>query len=79
VVHFFDPDGLAGEGYAEVDLFVVQAKTSAAGHHDGAVVERVVRIGDAKIVSNFVRGKFGEPKSPASKKPVVLHPLIMGC
>ena len=31
-----------------------------------------------RVVSNFVRGKFGEPKSHASKKPVVLHPLIMG-
>ena len=30
------------------------------------------------VVSNFVRGKFGEPKSAASKKPVVLHPLITG-
>src|SRR3984885_9434987 len=47
VVNFFDADRLAGEGYAEVDLLVVQAKTSATGDHDGAVVERVVRIGDA--------------------------------
>ena len=31
-----------------------------------------------RVLSNFVRGKFGEPKSAASKKPVVLHPLIMG-
>jgi len=30
-----------------------------------------------EVVSNFVRGKFGEPKSAASKKPVVLHPLVM--
>src|SRR5207245_8210949 len=30
-----------------------------------------------RVVSNFVRGKFGEPKSAASKKPVVLHPLVM--
>lgn len=30
------------------------------------------------VVSNFVRGKFGEPKSAASKKPVALHPLVMG-
>jgi integrase len=30
------------------------------------------------VVSNFVRGKFGEPKSSASKKPVVLHSLVMG-
>jgi integrase len=31
-----------------------------------------------RVVSNFVRDKFGEPKSAASKKPVVLHPLVMG-
>jgi integrase len=30
------------------------------------------------VVSNYVRGKFGEPKSAASKKPVVLHPLVLG-
>jgi integrase len=30
-----------------------------------------------RVVSNFVRGRFGEPKSAASKKPVVLHPLVM--
>lgn len=30
------------------------------------------------VVSNFVRGKFGEPKSAASKKPVVLRSLVMG-
>jgi integrase len=30
------------------------------------------------VVSNFVRGKFGEPKSAASKRPVVLHSLVMG-
>jgi hypothetical protein len=47
VVHFLNTDGLAGEGGAEVDLLVVQAKTSAAGDDDGAVVERVVRFGDA--------------------------------
>jgi hypothetical protein len=44
VVNFFDADGLACEGYAEVDLLVIQAKTSAAGDHDGAVMERVVRF-----------------------------------
>ena len=31
-----------------------------------------------QVISNFVRGKFGEPKSTASKKPVVLHSLVMG-
>ena len=29
------------------------------------------------VRSNFVRGVFGEPKSRASKRPEVLHPLIM--
>jgi integrase len=29
------------------------------------------------VVSNFVRGEFGEPKSAASKRPVVLHSLIL--
>ena len=47
VVNFLDSDRLAGEGYAEVDLLVLQANTSAAGVDDGAVVERVVRFGDA--------------------------------
>jgi integrase len=30
------------------------------------------------ILSNFVRRVFGEPKSRASKRPVVLHPIVMG-
>jgi integrase len=30
------------------------------------------------VLSNFVRGVFGEPKSKASKRPVVLHPIVMG-
>jgi integrase len=30
------------------------------------------------VLSNFVRGVFGEPKSRASKRPVVLHPIVMG-
>src|SRR5579864_7842900 len=47
VVHFFDSDRLTGEGYAEVDLLVVQTNTPAASDDDGAVVERVVRFGDA--------------------------------
>jgi hypothetical protein len=36
VVIFFDADGLAGEGNAEIDLVVIEAKTSAAGD-DNAV------------------------------------------
>jgi hypothetical protein len=49
VVNFFDADGLACERNAEVDLLVIEAKTPAAGDHDGAVVERVVRFRDAEI------------------------------
>src|SRR5215831_11370681 len=41
------PHGLTSEGYAEIDLFVIQAKASTAGDYDGAVVERVVRFRDA--------------------------------
>jgi len=58
-VHFLDADGLAGERYAEVDLLVVQAKTSAAGDHDGAVVERVVRFGNAVIRARRSRVDLG--------------------
>jgi hypothetical protein len=50
-VDFFDAHGLAGEGDTEVDLLVVQAKASAAGDDDGAVVERVMRFWDASIGS----------------------------
>src|SRR5579864_3904776 len=49
VVDFLDTDSLACERYPEVDLLVVQAKTSATGDHDSAVVERVVRFGYAEI------------------------------
>ncbi len=49
VVDFFDTDGLSGKGNAEVDLLVVQAKTSAAGDHDGAVVKWVMGLRDASI------------------------------
>ena len=42
---------MAGEGYAEIDFFVVQAKTTAAGDHNGAVVERIVGLGDTLIRS----------------------------
>ena len=43
------PTAWPGKGYAEVDLLVVEAKTPAAGDHDGAIVERVVRLGNAAI------------------------------
>src|SRR5437660_369821 len=59
VVNFLDADGLPGERYAEVDFLVVQAKTSAAGDHDGAVVERVVRFRDASIRTRGSRVDLG--------------------
>ena len=43
------PTGLACKGHAEIDLLVVQAKASATGDHDGAVVEWVVRFWNAAI------------------------------
>src|ERR1700732_295318 len=49
VVNFFDSDRLTGEGNAEVNLLVVEANTPAAGDDEGAIVERVVRFGDAEI------------------------------
>ena len=59
MVDFFDADGLSSERHAEIDLFVVQAKTSAAGDHDGAVVERAVRFGHAAIGARGSRVDFG--------------------
>ena len=59
IVNFLDAHGLAGEGYAEVDLLVVQARTSAASDHDGAVVERVVRLRDASIGARGSRVYLG--------------------
>ena len=59
VVHFFEADGLSGKGYAEVDLLVVQAETSATGDEDSAVVERVVRFGDASIETGRSRVDLG--------------------
>src|SRR5438093_10446480 len=44
VGNILDADGLPGERYDEVDILVVQANTSAAGDHDGAVVARGVRF-----------------------------------
>src|SRR5262249_54539879 len=35
--------------HAEIDLLVVQAKTSATGDHNRAIVERVVRFWDSSI------------------------------
>ena len=51
VVDFFDNDGLSCKGHAEIDLLVVQAKTSAAGDDDRAVVEWLVRLWDPSIAA----------------------------
>src|SRR5246127_4560605 len=59
VVDLLDTDGLARKGYAEVDLLVIEAKTSAAGDHDGPVVEGVVRFGDASIRATGSRVDLG--------------------
>src|SRR4029077_5038211 len=59
MVDFFDADGLAGEGHAEVDLLVVQAKASAAGDHDRAVVKWVMRFWDASIRTGRSRVNLG--------------------
>ena len=59
VVDFFDTDGLSGKGNAEIDFLVIQAKTSAAGDHDGAVVERVVGLGNAAIRARGSRVDLG--------------------
>jgi hypothetical protein len=47
IFDFLDTHGLTSEGYAEIDLLVIQAKASTAGDYDGVVVERVVRFRDA--------------------------------
>src|ERR1700756_4530803 len=59
VVDLLDTDGLARKGDAEVDLLVIEAKTSAVGDYDGPVVERVVRFGDASIRATGSRVDLG--------------------
>ena len=49
VFDFLDADRLAGERGAEIDLFAVEAEAAAAGDIDGAVVEGIVRLGNALI------------------------------
>ena len=50
VVNFLDADGLpARETLRLIFIIVVQAKTSAAGDHDGAVVERVGQFGNGAM------------------------------
>jgi hypothetical protein len=59
VVHLLDADGLAGERYAEVDLLVVQAKTSATGDHERTVVKWVMRFWNASIRTGRSRVNLG--------------------
>ena len=47
MVDFFDTDGLSCKGDAEIDLLVVQAKTSAAGDHD--VTDSIAESSPANI------------------------------
>src|SRR5215472_15234913 len=49
IFDFLDSNGLTCKRSAEVDLLVVKAKASATGDHDRAVVERIVRLGNAAI------------------------------
>jgi hypothetical protein len=58
VVNFFDPDGFPCERCAEVDL-LVHAETSATGDHDRAVVEGIVRLGNAAIGAGISRVDVG--------------------
>ena len=50
-VDFLDADGLAGERLAEYDFLAVETRAAAAGDHNGAVVEWIVRFGNAAIGS----------------------------
>jgi len=58
MVDFFDAD----EGHAEVDLLVVQAKASAAGDQDRAVVKWVMRFWDASMRTGRSRVKLGRAR-----------------
>jgi uncharacterized protein DUF1552 len=45
-VDFLDTDGLARQGFAEIDFLPVKADAAAAGDDHGSVVKRIVRIGN---------------------------------
>lgn len=59
MINFFDPDGLACQGYAEIDFLVIQAKTSAAGDHNRAIVERIVRFWNPQVGTRRSRINLG--------------------
>ncbi len=48
-MHFPDVDGLAGEDRAEIDFFLAQTHATAAGDHDGFVVEWIVDVGQSLV------------------------------
>ena len=48
-VPFASPNGLAGQGSAEIDLLAVKAEAATSGDRDGTVVEGIVRLGNAVI------------------------------
>ena len=48
-MHFPDADGLAGEDRAEIDFFLAQTDATAAGDHDGFVVEWIVDVGQSLV------------------------------
>ncbi len=45
----FDADGLAGQGFAEADLFSIDTELSAARNRDGFIVEGILRLADIGI------------------------------
>jgi len=58
-VDFFDADGLSCQGHTEIDLLVVQAKATATGDHDRAVVKWIMRFWDAAIRTGRSRVNLG--------------------
>ena len=45
----FDADGLASQGFAEADLFSIDAEPAAAGDRDGFVVEGILEFTDTGV------------------------------
>ncbi len=49
MIDLFNAHGLAGERFAEIDFLAVKTQAAAAGDHNGAVMERVVRLGNVLV------------------------------
>ena len=49
VFDFADADGLSGEGFGKVDFLSVKTDAATAGDHHGAVMKRVMRLGEALV------------------------------